>query len=352
MIRQTHVAVRAIGAQGIGVSRGLVHLGARARRIGPVAVEERSVMDHAAQTRFSDPGGHAALFDEIEPTIDDVSSMARNVVAHYRARAADLPESTRDDISLRWVDSILATDQQRNASSLRVERQIRDRVQGCCRDHTLLAVAALRHHGVPARSRVGFASYLSPTWNHDHVVVEAWLEGRWRRFDAEFAEPVGSLVDPTDIPRGSGSAFLTAARVWLAHRAGEIDVTRFGVAEEIGVGGDWFVHSYVIAEVAHRFGDELLLWDVWGAMGGDLADVAPEDIELVDEIARLLVRADDGDVGAEQALLDRYRGDGRLHPGEVVRSLSPNGGRYEVDLLDRTTERLDERPGTDPSAPH
>src|ERR687898_951834 len=76
-------------------------------------------------------------------------------------------------------------------------RRTEDLVQGCCRDHTLLAVAALRHHGMPARSRVGFASYLSlTTWHHDHVIVEAWLGGRWRRFDTELAAPVPRLAGP------------------------------------------------------------------------------------------------------------------------------------------------------------
>lgn len=299
-----------------------------------------AVVDHSSQSAYSDPRDWSTLFDDIDPTIETVSSMARNVVAHYRAQAADLPEFSRDDISLRWVDAILATDQRRNSAPLTVERAVSDRVQGCCRDHTLLAVGAMRHHGVPARSRVGFATYLSPTWNHDHVIVEAWLDERWRRFDAEIAEPLPRLADPTDIPPGPESAFLTAAHVWLAYRAGTVDVTRFGVAEGLGIGGDWFVYGYVIAELAHRFGDELLLWDTWGAMSGDLAHAPPEHLALVDEVARLLVRADDGDLQAERELLARYRGDDRLRPGAHIRTFSPNGGVCEVDLAARTTTRV------------
>ncbi len=155
-----------------------------------------SVVDHSAQSVYSDPGGWASLFDEVEPSIEAVSVMARNVVAHYRAQADELPASSRDDISLRWVDAILATDQRRHGTPLATERVVRDRVQGCCRDHTLLAVAALRHHGVAARGRVGFATYLSPTWNYDHVIVEAWLGGRWRRFDPEFSVPLPEPARP------------------------------------------------------------------------------------------------------------------------------------------------------------
>lgn len=192
------------------------------------------------------------------------------MTAHSRAQADALPAATADDISLRWVEAILAVDQSRHPSPLTVDRPPGQRVQGCCRDHSLLAVAVLRHHGIPARSRVGFAGYLSGTgWHHDHVVAEAWVDGRWRRFDPEFADAtaaVGTLRDTSDIPAGPTSPFLTAAHVWRGHRSGVLDVDRFGVAEDVPIAGDWFVHSYVIQEVAHRFGDELLLWDQWGAV--------------------------------------------------------------------------------------
>jgi len=307
-----------------------------------VTTDPLAVVDHSAQSACSDPGDWAGLFDAITPTIASVSGMARNVVAHYRAQAAELPESSRDDVALRWTDAILDTDQRRHNAPLTVERAVGERVQGCCRDHTLLAVSALRHHGVPARSRVGFASYLSDTgWHPDHVIVEAWLDGRWRRFDPEFDVSLPRLADPSDIAAGAEAPFLTAARVWLGHRSRSLDVTRFGVAQGLGIGGDWFVHAYVIGEIAHRFGDELLLWDQWGAMTNRLDEAPSEDIALVDEVAALLVRAEDGDLGAEQELLARYREDVRLHPGSRVMSLSPTGGVYDVDLTTRTSERLD-----------
>jgi hypothetical protein len=268
--------------------------------------------------------------------------MARNVVAHYRAQAEALPESSRNDIGLRWAASILDTDQRRHDAPLTMERAVGERVQGCCRDHTLLAISALRHHGVPARSRVGFASYFSATtWHHDHVIVEAWLDGRWRRFDPELEAPLPRLADPTDMALGDDTPFLTAGRVWLGHRSGLLDVTRFGVEQGLGIGGAWFVHAYVIGEVAHRFGDELLLWDNWGAMSNNIEEAASENIDVVDDIAALLVRADDGDIGAEQELLTRYREDDRLHPGRRVMSFSPTGAVYDVDLETHTSMRLD-----------
>jgi hypothetical protein len=60
----------------------------------------------------------------------------------------------------------------------------------------------------------------------------------------------------------------------------------------------------------------------------------------MNEIAQLLIRADNGDAGAERELYDRYRNDDRLHPGAAIRSASPNGGVYEVELATRTALRI------------
>ncbi len=284
-------------------------------------------IDYTSHSAYSAGGRWAALLEAVPAEPDALSAVARNVIAHYRANASELPEETRADIHLRWLEAMLDADQQRNARPLAGERAMSERLQGCCRDHTLLCVGVLRQHDVPARSRVGFASYFRPDWNHDHVVVEAWLGGRWTRFDPELA--VGAVpFDPLDIGAGSHAPFVTAAEAWLGHRAGRIDVETYGVDVGSPVRGSWFVRSYVVMELAHRLKDELLLWDGWGAMGPD----AEGADELVDEIATLLVAADAGDAAAEAELVDRYRADPRLHPGDRIQSFSPGGEIVEVSL--------------------
>ena len=54
--------------------------------------------------------------------------MARNVIAHYRAQSADLPEDTRADINLRYLSAQLTTDQSRNAVPLSVGRPVARRL--------------------------------------------------------------------------------------------------------------------------------------------------------------------------------------------------------------------------------
>ena len=191
-----------------------------------------------------------------------------------------------------------------------------------------------------ARTRVGFASYLRESWLSDHVVVEIRTDGRWRRFDPEVVAPLPGLPDPTDIPLSPDGPFLTAADAWLAHRAGRLDAGRCGAPEHAALRGEAFVQAKVVCELAHRFGDELLLWDRWGVMDPHRFDAPVRDLDLVDEIATLLVGADRGDTAADRALATRYRHDPRLHPGSFVHTISPTGDRFEVDLATRSATRI------------
>lgn len=287
-----------------------------------------AAIDHAAHTPYSDPGRFADLVEPLPTDPAALSKVARNVIVHYRASGHELPESSRGDINHRWLESILGADQARHPHALDVEREVTARVQGCCRDHTLFCVGALRSRGVPARSRVGYAGYFVDGWHHDHVIVEAWYDGRWRRFDPEVDAPRETLPTPTDIGHCAldGTGFVTAAQVWLGHRSGQVDAETYGVDPNLpGFRGERFVFDEVIYEIAHRFGDELLLWDGWGRIGEPDEPVTADDARWIDEIARLLVAADEGDLDAERHLLERYRTDPGLHPGPTILQASPYG---------------------------
>ena len=299
-----------------------------------------AVIDHARQTPFSDPGRHAAGFAWLPVDPEALSAVSRNVIVHYRASGEVLPAETRDDINARWLEAIVDLDQARHPRPLTEPRPVTERVQGCCRDHTLFCVGALRAHGVPARSRVGFAGYFVDGWHHDHVVVEALFDGRWRRFDAELDDGRPALPTPMDIGHcdvGS-TGFVTAAQVWDGYRRGQLDPESYGVDPTVpGLRGARFVFDEVIHEVAHRFGDELLLWDAWGRIGEPGAPVSEGDADWMDAIAALLLAADAGDEAAERALLEQYRADDGLHPGPIITQASPYGDPpLAISLAERT----------------
>jgi hypothetical protein len=291
-------------------------------------VVARSVIDHSIHTPDSDPGRHAGLLVELPTDPAALSEVARNVIAHYRAAGHLLPIETRDDINLRWLEDILEVDQRRHDRRLADHREVSRRVQGCCRDHTLLCVGALRAQGLAARSRVGFAGYLVDEWHSDHVIVEMWREDRWVRFDPEIASARPSLPIPTDIGPSEvdGPGFVTAAEAWVGYRRGRIEPDGYGAEPGVPrLRGASFIFDKVLQEVAGRFGQELLLWDSWGRIGTPSREVRELDAVWLDPIAEMLITADRGDEQAERALLDRYRTDLGLRVGDVVRQLSPYG---------------------------
>ena len=280
-------------------------------------------MDYTRQTAFSDPRAHAALFDPLPADPDGIGEVVRNLTVHYRASGIDFPPDRLAEVNSRWADRLLDADRRRFSAPLAEPRAPEQRIVGCCRDFTLLTVAALRHKGIPARSRIGFADYLDPGFHGDHVITEYWDGSRWIATDTQL-----DLADVRLAPGGLRGA----AQVWTAHRRGEVDVDTFGVGGVPELRGAWFVRNYVIYELAHRRGDELLLWDLWG----DVALALGDDLSIIDQVADLLQSADAGDAAAERKLTDLYADDPRLHPGPQIRCAGPIGGAHTVDLTRRT----------------
>lgn len=273
----------------------------------------------ARHSAYSDPGRFAHLLEALPPGPEAAGAAARNLIMHYRGSGIDVPVERRHEIDCRWVDAILEVDQRRHGTALMEPRELADRVAGCCRDFALFAVSVLRQQGIPARTRVGFTNYFAEGWHHDHVVTEYWDDGRWVRMDPELEDNDTWRFDVRDMPTGPGAPLETAAEVWLAYRAGDIDPSIYGVDPGLPLHGPAFIRNYVIYELAHRQQHELLLWDVWGDVSFEL----PEDCSLIDDVATTLVAADAGDASAEQRLTDLFADHDQLRPGDHVVQLSP-----------------------------
>jgi hypothetical protein len=286
-------------------------------------------MDYSKQTAYSDPGAHAALLDALPSDIPGLTAVIQNVLIHYRGGGVEFTGEHLEEVNNRWVEVILATDQRRNGTPLATPREPVDRVAGCCRDYALLTVSALRHKGIPARTRIGFASYFQPGFNGDHVVVEYWNGERWVMVDSQLEPGEHWGFDVHDMPAGR---FRSAAEVWQGFRAGELDGNDFGVDQSLPIRGGWFIRDYVFLQVAHLQGDELLLWDGWGTM----ADNLDMDLTPTDELAALLVASDAGDETATTKLGNLYREDPNLHPGPHITVHSPTGtAPTTIDLTTR-----------------
>lgn len=309
---------------------------------------------YRSHSPFTDPGPHADLLRRAGTDFAALHATVENLVDHYRATPGGVGPEQLDDIDRRWVASQLEALAERQSGPLDAPRPASCRLGGCCRDHALLAVAILREHGVPARTRLGFAGYFAAGYHSDHVVAERWdaAEGRWRRFDPELDRAAFAFaVD--DLPTGDAAMFRTAAEAWRAHRSGATDLADHGVGPDTPWHGPSFVHRYVLADLAHRQRGELLLWDDWGAMASPGDDLADEQVELTDLVADLTVRADAGDADAEVGLDELWADDPRVRPGRFVVTYSPTGRTGRTDLERRLTTWHDapsSAPGDGPTA--
>jgi hypothetical protein len=71
---------------------------------------------------------------------------------------------------------------------------------------------------------------------------------------------IGNASAALDVPR---DRFLVAGDAWLQCRAGQADLSRFGI-QFAGLRGLWFVAGSIVRDVAALNGAEMLPWDVWG----------------------------------------------------------------------------------------
>jgi hypothetical protein len=245
-------------------------------------------VDYATQSRFSDPGRHADWLADTPADLVALRDIAAGLVFHHWAAgdptAHGFPSSRLAEVDLRYAEAMLGRLRELDPTLSGEPRRPTDRILGCCRDFTLLYVTLLRHHGIPARSRIGFADYLRPGWHIDHVVAEVWDGSRWRLVDPEPFDHI--TVDLLDIPR---DRFLVGPDAWRALRTGALDPSTVVVSPDLVepfLRGFPYARHNLALDIAALNKHEMLLWDIWGGM--NLAPVvSPSDAARADELAAL-----------------------------------------------------------------
>lgn len=248
---------------------------------------------YAAQSPITDPGAMADWLSGLPADFTALRALARPLVAHYRAddlAAFGIPEERVAEIDTRFAERMLARLHELDSGPLTTERPPATRLVGCCRDFTLLYLTMLRHAGIPARARVGFAGYFGPGWFVDHVVAEVWDETnqRWRLIDPQVEDVRtdpndGFPIDTLDIPR---DRFLVGGAAWQACRRGELTPEQFVVDPEldIPVTRGWLqLRHNLVQDLAALTKREMILWDTWGILGDD--PVTDDSLPLLDGIA-------------------------------------------------------------------
>ncbi|MDQ2652653.1 MAG: transglutaminase-like domain-containing protein [Chloroflexota bacterium] len=255
---------------------------------------------YASQSPITDPGEMAGWLSGLPADFTALRALARPLVAHYRAddlAAFGIPAERVAEIDTRFAERMLARLHAMDSGPLTPERAPAKRLVGCCRDFTLLYLTMLRHAGIPARARVGFAGYFDPGWFVDHVVAEVWDEAnqRWRLIDPQLADvrtdPNDDFaIDTLDIPR---DRFLVGGTAWQACRRGELSPERFVVdpALDIPVTRGWLqLRHNLVQDLASLTKREMILWDTWGILGDN--PVTDDLLPLLDGIAAVTANPD------------------------------------------------------------
>src|SRR5262249_47800661 len=226
--------------------------------------EQRYYASHGAE---SDPSDLRLLLDSLPRDPADLLAAVGGLVLH-EAFVVPLgvvcPPESADDRESRHIPMMLRRILERDAGPLGTTRPPEKRFVGVCRHYALLACSALRHHGVPARVRVGFANYFGPNFYDDHWITEYSDGSRWRLMDPELTPGVRRhfrvTFDPCDVPR---DRFVAAGPAWLGARSGRIDPATCGVST-VGITGAWFIAGSVVRDLAALNKREMMPWDYWG----------------------------------------------------------------------------------------
>ena len=244
---------------------------------------------YASQGLLSDPGSFADQFTGLPDELFDLCKVVQGLVLHpaWAERSGVTPdEAHMAEQQRRSVPEILMRFPE-DGMPLSEARPPEGRTIGTCRTFSLLLCAMLRHQGVPARARCGFATYFEPGRYVDHWVCEYWhtLEQRWSRVDAQLdglqRRTLAVSFNPLDVP---DDQFVTGGEAWQLCRAGVADLDSFGIFDMRGL---WFVRGNVVRDLAALNKIEMLPWDAWGLVDRPEDELSAQDRTLVNRAAEL-----------------------------------------------------------------
>lgn len=214
-------------------------------------------------------GKHADAAARLPGDFAGIARILHGLLIHEfwgEAYGVTLSDAERETVHLRAAEKILDAVLEKDPRPFDQAREPARRVATNCRGFTVLSVALLRAHGVPARARCGFGTYFKTGWFEDHWVVEYHDGERWRLGDAQIDGVQGKILgvdfDLSDV----GDRFVVAGEAMRRVRAGEADAATFGLSTINQGGEDWIAENVARDELALA-GVEVLPWDTWEGAG-------------------------------------------------------------------------------------
>jgi len=258
---------------------------------------EPSLDYYARQGQITDPGGDEILFRWLPQEVSALCLTVQGVMLHpFEAHRYEvkLRRARLRELHLRYVSSMLLAMRELGGYHTITRPYLPEqRLLGNCRDFAVMLCAILRHQGVPARVRCGFASYFEPGFFTDHVVCEYWKadEARWALADAMLdvvlRKAYHVTFDITDVPR---ERFMLAGQAWQQYRSGVLDPTGCGLSST-GPSGLVFIRTGLLRDLAALNKVELLTQDEWDIDSEQ--SMAEADLALLDRLAALSLAGND-----------------------------------------------------------
>ena len=287
---------------------------------------------------ITDPKEFSYLFDAISSDVVTIKNLLQGIILHFWDGGFynyQIAFKRLFDIETRYVYKILEKMIQLNDAPLTVERSLDDRIVGSCRDYATLFCAILRHHGVPARTRVAFSAYYFQNYYHDEVVLEYWNQEKekWCLIDPRVTEPHivrQKLIidfDLFDVPRDK---LIVAGLAWEMARENPALADKFCGGDRSKNKGLWYIRDRLVQDLAALNSVEMQLWDAWGLILAS-HEIEEDQAQLIylDTLAKLTL---DPDKHFEE-LCTLYQNDLSVKVPETITSFSPIYKKKDIKLV-------------------
>jgi len=242
------------------------------------------------QSVITDPGEYASLYEGLPADVAACAQVVPGVMSHIFMdpfMGNPIPEERKNEVGLRTIAAKLERMREIDSRPLKEARPFEKKLVSNCRDYSILLCSMLRHQGIPARVRSGFATYFTPGKYEDHWIVEYWnqKENRWVRVDSQLRPEAVKFLkidfNPLDVPK---DRFITGSEIWVKCRKGEIDPELCGIQQMKGL---WFVRGEMMRDMLCLNKLELMPWDCNEFMKYD-REPNTEEYQLLDKAAELV----------------------------------------------------------------
>ena len=252
---------------------------------------------YASHGVMTDPRDLAPHLAQLPEGLPELCRVVQGLLIHplqTELYGVTLTPTQRKEVNIRPAAEMLRLALKLDPRPLTEQRPPNERVVGNCRDHALLLCAFLRQQGRPARTRCGYARYLSADLVMDHWITEVWIPqaDRWLQVDPQIdnlqAQAHKLTFNPADLPPDQ---FLSAAEAWVACRAGKAKSGTFGFNRKLR--GWNFMRNKLLLDLAALNKIELLASDGWWDLSSKKEEeISPEEHLLLDHLAQVINESD------------------------------------------------------------